>query len=382
MDSLIAQKTLFLDHVIGLRQQHDLATAAAEVGTGPGRLVMAEFHAAARQFQGAEQALLSARKLEAQRSVGQSKIALILGTVLGLIITAAAGFSVHRDVATRGRVEAALRDSDEAYRMLVDGVQDYAIIMLDPHGKVVTWNSGAERIKGYSVEEAIGKDFSAFFSRDDIERGTPAEILRTTAATGRYEDQAMRLRKDGSRFFANISLTALRDADGELKGFSDICRDLSETKEAGAKYRGLLEAAPDAMVVVNQAGEIVLLNVQAEKQFGYRRDELLGQKVTNIIPEGFAERLIADDLRSAEEALDQQIGTGIELTGTPQGRQRVSDRDHAQPARQHRRNAGDGGDPRHQRAQGRRNASRSNGRTLPRPAGSRARRDGRCEPGR
>jgi PAS domain S-box-containing protein len=81
------------------------------------------------------------------------------------------------------------------------------------------------------------------------------------------------------------------------------------------KYRGLLEAAPDAMVVVNQGGEIVLLNVQAEKQFGYRRDELLGQRVTNIIPEGFAERLLADDLRSAEDALAQQIGTGIELIG-------------------------------------------------------------------
>jgi PAS domain S-box-containing protein len=81
------------------------------------------------------------------------------------------------------------------------------------------------------------------------------------------------------------------------------------------RYRGLLEAAPDAMVVVNQAGEIVLLNLQAEKRFGYRRDELLGQKVTSIIPEGFAERLIADDLRSAEDALAQQIDTGIELTG-------------------------------------------------------------------
>ena len=86
------------------------------------------------------------------------------------------------------------------------------------------------------------------------------------------------------------------------------------SKESGAKYRGLLEAAPDAMVVVNQAGEIVLLNLQAEKQFGYHRDELVGQQVTNIIPEGFAERLIADDLRSAAEALAQQIGTGIELS--------------------------------------------------------------------
>src|ERR1700733_15292791 len=82
-----------------------------------------------------------------------------------------------------------------------------------------------------------------------------------------------------------------------------------------ARYRGLLEAAPDAMVVVNQAGEIVLLNVQAEKRFGYRRDELIGQKVKNIIPEGFAERLIADNTRTAAEALAQQIGTGLELIG-------------------------------------------------------------------
>src|SRR6202035_3774415 len=101
----------------------------------------------------------------------------------------------------------------------------------------------------------------------------------------------------------------------DLRGFSEFSHDLSESKESGAKYRGLLEAAPDAMVVVNQAGEIVLLNVQAEKQFGYRRDELVGQKVKNIIPEGFAERLLADGLRSAEDALAQQIGTGLELTG-------------------------------------------------------------------
>ena len=94
-----------------------------------------------------------------------------------------------------------------------------------------------------------------------------------------------------------------------------ISYDISESKESEAKYRNLLEAAPDAMVVVNQAGEIVLLNAQAEKKFGYRRNELLGQKVKNIIPEGFAERLIADGTRSAAEALAQQIGTGIELSG-------------------------------------------------------------------
>jgi PAS domain S-box-containing protein len=86
-------------------------------------------------------------------------------------------------------------------------------------------------------------------------------------------------------------------------------------QESEARYRGLLEAAPDGMVVVNGAGDIVLLNLQAERQFGYQRDELVGQPVTRIIPEGFAERLIADDLRSAADALAQQIGTGLELIG-------------------------------------------------------------------
>ena len=116
------------------------------------------------------------------------------------------------------------------------------------------------------------------------------------------------------------------------------------------------------MVVVNQGGEIVLLNVQAEKQFGYSRDELVGQKVKNIIPEGFAERLIADGTRTAAEALAQQIGTGIELIGAAEGRKRVSHRDHAEPAGKRRRNPGDGGDPRHQRAQGRGKTSGADGR--------------------
>ncbi len=168
---------------------------------------------------------------------------------------------------------------------------------------------------GCTHEEITGHNFSFFFSPDDVKRGRPEEILGLAAARGQYEEQGMRVRKNGSRFLVHASYTAVLDPNGQVRGFSVISRDLSESKESEARYRGLLEAAPDAMVVVNQSGEIVLLNVQAEKQFGYRRDELVGQKVKNIIPEGFAERLIADGTRSAAEALAQQIGTGIELNG-------------------------------------------------------------------
>ena len=248
-------------------------------------------------------------------SLAQTKTALILGTVVALVIATAAAWSVQRDRYGRGFAEGALRDSEEKYRILLDGVQDYAIIMLDPRGKVVSWNAGAERIKGYTSEQIIGQNFSCFFPPGDIKRGRPEEILRMTAASGRHEEQVMRVRRDGSRFLGSVTFTALHDPAGNLRGFSEISRDLSESKESEKRYRGLLEAAPDAMVVVNQGGEIVLLNVQAEKQFGYHRDELVGHKVKNIIPEGFAERLIADALRSAEDALAQQIGTGIELYG-------------------------------------------------------------------
>jgi hypothetical protein len=179
----------------------------------------------------------------------------------------------------------------------------------------LSWNAGAERIKGYSAEEITGRNFSCFFLPEDIKRGKPQDILRMTAAVGQREEHLIRVRKDGSRFLARVTFSALRDHTGNLRGFSEVSRDLSESKESEARYRGLLEAAPDGMVVVNQGGEIVLLNVQAEKQFDYRGDELVREQVTTIIPEGFAERLAADALRSSEDALAQQIGTGIELIG-------------------------------------------------------------------
>jgi PAS domain S-box-containing protein len=212
-------------------------------------------------------------------------------------------------------VENSLRESEERYRMLLDGIEDYAIFMMDPRGQILSWNAGAERIKGYRADEIIGQNFSCFFPPEDIEQGRPEEILRLTSAAGRHEEQGTRVRKDGSRFLASLTFTALHDQAGDLRGFSEFSHDLTESKESAAKYRGLLEAAPDAMVVVNQAGVIVLVNVQAERQFGYRRDELVGHKVVNIIPEGFAERLIADATRSTAEALAQQIGMGIELSG-------------------------------------------------------------------
>jgi rsbT co-antagonist protein RsbR len=122
--------------------------------------------------------------------------------------------------------------SEQDYRLLVESVKDYAILMLDPQGYVVTWNEGARRFKGYDAAEVIGKHFSIFYPKEDIERGKPELELKVATEQGRFEDEGWRVRKDGSQFWANVIITALRDADGNLRGFGKVTRDLTERKQA------------------------------------------------------------------------------------------------------------------------------------------------------
>ncbi|HEV3481841.1 MAG TPA: sigma 54-interacting transcriptional regulator [Candidatus Acidoferrales bacterium] len=138
--------------------------------------------------------------------------------------------SAIRDVTERRQIQEALRLSEERFRRLVAEVKDYAIFMLDPEGNVKTWNEGAERIKGYRADEIIGQHFSRFYSSEDAERGKPEEQLKIAAREGRSEDDGWRIRKDGSRFWASVVITALHDQDGKLLGFSKVTRDITERK--------------------------------------------------------------------------------------------------------------------------------------------------------
>ena len=141
------------------------------------------------------------------------------------------GYSkITRDQTERRLTEEALRQTEERFRLLVDGVSDYAIYMLNPDGIVSSWNSGAERIKGYSSEEIIGKHFSRFFIAQDIEAGKPWEELATARRTGRAEDEGWRLKKNGERFWAHVVVTALRDSAGHMRGFAKVTQDLTERR--------------------------------------------------------------------------------------------------------------------------------------------------------
>ncbi len=143
-------------------------------------------------------------------------------------------YIIHRveDVTERKRAEETIRQSEEHFRLLVAGVKDYAILMLDPDGHVVSWNAGAERIKGYQAGEIIGQHFSRFYSPDDIHSGKPEHELKVAATEGRCEDEGWRVRKDGTRFWANGIITAMRDETGTLRGFSKVTRDITERKRA------------------------------------------------------------------------------------------------------------------------------------------------------
>ncbi len=177
--------------------------------------------------------------------------------------------------------------SDESFRLMVEGVRDYAIFLLSPEGIVRSWNQGAERIKGYAAHEIIGQHFSRFYPAEAVERHWPEREIEAATAEGRFEDEGWRVRKDGSRFWANVVITALRDQNGNLLGFSKITRDLTERRrheeslrESEERFRLLFEGVTDySIILLNPAGQVGSWNVGARRIQGYASQEILGRHI-------------------------------------------------------------------------------------------------------
>jgi PAS domain S-box-containing protein len=221
------------------------------------------------------------------------------------------GQSLRTARADQERAEQGLRLSEERFRLMVESVKDYAIFMLDPQGHVISWNEGAKRIKGFTAEDIIGRHFSTFYPKEVADRGWPDEELRRAAADGRFEDEGWRVRKDGSMFWANVVITAIRDETGTLCGFAKVTRDLSERRQAEENARRLLqeeaarkaaeEAAQvierqreqlhvtlssigDAVIVTDANGVVTFLNPVAAGLTGWEPAAAAGRALSQVFP--------------------------------------------------------------------------------------------------
>jgi PAS domain S-box-containing protein len=208
---------------------------------------------------------------------------------------------------TSGEARIALRRTEERFRLLVDAVQDYAIFMLDVQGHVSSWNTGAARIKGYGVSEIIGKHFSIFYPEEDIRTGKPARELEVAARDGRFEDEGWRLRKDGSRFWANVILTAMRDDTGTLIGFGKVTRDCTEKILASDALRREIAERTEAQRKLHDSEKslrqlsIRLLQTQDEERRRIGRDlhDSVGQYLVGL-------KMKVDSLKSAAERTQRE----------------------------------------------------------------------------
>jgi PAS domain S-box-containing protein len=209
-------------------------------------------------------------------------------------LKAFAGYScILRDTYARKKEEFELRQSEERYRLMVEGVRDYCIFMLDPGGHIVTWNDGARRTKGYTSNEIIGKHFSTFYTAEDLESKKPERELKIAIATGKYEEEGWRVKKNGSVFWANVVITSLFNEQNKHIGFSKVTRDLTERKkdeeelrQSEERYRSLVEQVTDyGIFMLDEKGRIISWNEGAKRIKGYTAGEITGKYFSIFYPE-------------------------------------------------------------------------------------------------
>jgi diguanylate cyclase (GGDEF)-like protein/PAS domain S-box-containing protein len=232
LEWLTSQKILRAETIIHRQGTRDFDAMADTGISGADDVLDDQFQRSVRDVRGEELRLLALRDADAKWRLSLVKDLLIAATCMGLLIAALAGWSLYRDAVRHNKAAAALRNSEEKYRLLLDGIPDYMVLTLDPVGTIVSWNAGAERMHGYTAEEIVGQNFSRLFPAEDVRRRRPQEILRLADRDERYQEEIPRLRQDGSRFIAEVALTALRDSSGKLRGFSKISRDLTLRKDA------------------------------------------------------------------------------------------------------------------------------------------------------
>jgi PAS domain S-box-containing protein len=289
IDSLlmyINKKNDFAEGAITLRRVKGMLPPIQLVSSHLGRAYMDGIRQIVRQMQYEETGLLQETKITAKKATVLLNwlIFSFLIIILVLIIIFLRRDWLH--IKIKKRTEETLKISEERFRLLVSNAKDYAIIMLDTNGKILSWNSGAERIKGYQEQEIAGKFFDFFYRAEDIEKGEPYHNLEMANINGHYEKEGWRLRKDGSSFWANIIITALVDGTGKLCGYSKITRDITERKKTQEELESLIRQinlSNDAIYTLGSNLRIKTWNCGAENMYGRTEAEVLGRDPDKIL---------------------------------------------------------------------------------------------------
>ncbi len=218
------------------------------------------------------------------------------------------GFAkITRDLSRRREAEERVRQSEEIFRLLVEAVKDYSIFLLDPDGRIVTWNAGASRIFGWEPEDIIGREFSEFYPEDALREEKPKHELEIARREGRVEDEGWRVRKDGKRFWVNTVITAVHDSHGELRGFTKVTRDLTDRRQAEERlrqseetFRLLVASVKDyAIFMLDPEGNILSWNAGAQAIKGYTPEEIIGRHFSTFYPE--------EDIRNGKPERELEI---------------------------------------------------------------------------
>src|SRR6266702_4011808 len=324
LEPQIADALAFADELVVARRNVRAIPGASEIKQS--ERVVDAIRDTIHQMQAEEMRLLNERSQKTGAARRLTTFVTVAGTLVGAVFILLAGFAVNREIGVSARVRAQvsalnteleqrveqrtaavqseiaariateqkLRASEELFRLLLDGIKDYAVYMLDPEGRVASWNVGAARIKGYSTEEILGKHISCFYTAEDREAGMPVRTLQSAIATGRFEGHGLRVRKDGSTFWAHVVILPIYDDSGKLRGFSKVLHDVTERKqveealrESQAQLTGIIQSAMDTIITVDDQQRIVLFNAAAEKMFRCSASDAVGQSIERFIPQRF-----------------------------------------------------------------------------------------------
>lgn len=269
LERLVKKKLVFMNEVVEKRRSGGFEAAKKFIDTDTGRQMMVVLRRDLRSMQDNESALLLQHYQNASRNLQDTIVGIVAGLGSGISLLLFSFIVVNREVGLRRvteeklaqlnseltvrieeRVEE-LRKSEEGFRLMVESVKDYAIFMLNGNGDVLSWNTGAELLKGYTPEEIVGQNFSRFFTEEDIAAGKPSLLLKTAAEQGRVEDEGWRVRKDGRRFFADVVITSIYDDNHQLTGFSKVTRDITERKHNESRI-GYLSRMYATLAQINQ----------------------------------------------------------------------------------------------------------------------------------